>query len=635
MSDVRYLNLKREKRFAGSLIPYEINIDGNWVAKLENGDEINIPLDYSKHEFYMKFDGIEGAIYSEGLIIPADSFNHSLYCYCKAGLMKPKLLWEIDQDQEECNKRVYQEEMHKSSIIDEINGVLALIEEGKLIGCRDYSALNQLSEDAKKSSMYAKWLDRTKRNCISMILKQYIEGKWGYERVFKPIHDLCTIPELKNECLKYLRHFDYYVKSRGALNSVLNEENPVDEIIELSKSSRDINDYISDNICEEMSNIKTYYKSGENEKALECLLLVNIDEKDLWNLKKGLIISAMTEGITKEETEKYTAVEKFYKYVYLMLDDEKEESIHVNTVDEIIAETIRCSYSKVFTKLNEMLDEFLEYTCRVYKIQSSQYNILQKIFAYFKAYDQEKRILENMVNNYITRSSEQEERLAFLQKGNYDTDSLANVNGQKDDFIEDSTWKYEYRSVNWDSKKIETFFENLSLQNRTVEYPFVVREWNKEINIFSDDFDIDKIGQLICNAFIDNYDNRFSIRLAASKTMDNYSEPMDTITIVADSDEEITKGYSWIAYFVTAEKISNKQVAFSIYTLYFPALDMEVKLAQDSLIRKNKLCANKIILLKEMQNPRINRHIQSVNNLIINVLENWVNNENKKTDIYG
>ncbi len=120
-----------------------------------------------------------------------------------------------------------------------------------------------------------------------MILKQYMEGKWGYERVFKPIHDLCTIPELKNECLKYLRHFDYYVKSRGALNSVLNEENPVDEIIELSKSSRDINDYISDNICEEMSNIKTYYKSGENEKALECLLLVNIDEKDLWNLKKG------------------------------------------------------------------------------------------------------------------------------------------------------------------------------------------------------------------------------------------------------------------------------------------------------------------------------------------------------------
>ena len=63
----------------------------------------------------------------------------------------------------------------------------------------------------------------------------------------------------------------------------------------------------------------------------------------------------------------------------------------------------------------------------------------------------------------------------------------------------------------------------------------------------------------------------FSVRLGTSKTMDNYSEPMDTISIMADSDEEAKNGYSWIEYFVTAEKISNKQVAFAIYTLYFPA----------------------------------------------------------------
>lgn len=63
-----------------------------------------------------------------------------------------------------------------------------------------------------------------------------------------------------------------------------------------------------------------------------------------------------------------------------------------------------------------MLDEFLEYTCKTLDIPGSQYNILQKVFAYFEAYEQEKRILENMVNNYITRSSEQEDRLTFLQK---------------------------------------------------------------------------------------------------------------------------------------------------------------------------------------------------------------------------
>ena len=35
MSNVRYLILKREKKFGGSFVPYEINIDGQWVAELK------------------------------------------------------------------------------------------------------------------------------------------------------------------------------------------------------------------------------------------------------------------------------------------------------------------------------------------------------------------------------------------------------------------------------------------------------------------------------------------------------------------------------------------------------------------------------------------------------------------------
>ena len=36
-----------------------------------------------------------------------------------------------------------------------------------------------------------------------------------------------------------------------------------------------------------------------------------------------------------------------------------------------------------------------------------------------------------------------------------------------------------------------------------------------------------------------------------------------------------------------------------------------------------------------MQNPKINRNIQNINNLIIDVLEKWANNENEKEDIYS
>lgn len=415
MSNVRYLILTREKKFGGSFVPYEINIDGQWVAELNNGETINIPLDFSKHEFYMRARFSDSTSLSEGLVIPKDIFDHRLYCRHKVGLTKAKLLWEIDQNLENQNNEIRQEQRHNSVIIKEINGLLESIEE-KPIGLRDYSILTQLSQDTKNSDIYAKWLEKTKNDCISMVLNQYMDHKWGYERLFMPIHDLCTIPEFKENYSRYLKYFDYYIKSKNAINSVLTEDNPIEEIIELSKGSRKIHDYISDDLAKAITDIDNYYKNGDNEKALESLLLVNVDEKDLWGIKKLLIISAMTEGATDEETEKYMVIKQFYKDVYLLLDDTKSEKTYIDTVDEIIAETIRCSYTKVFTKVDEMLDEFLEYTCKTLDIPGSQYNILQKVFAYFEAYEQEKRILENMVNNYITRSSEQEDRLTFCKK---------------------------------------------------------------------------------------------------------------------------------------------------------------------------------------------------------------------------
>lgn len=98
----RELILKRENRFSGSLAPIDINIDGKWVAKLKNGAEISIPLDYSQHEFYMRYGDTAGSkLYSDKYIIPQDQFNHRIFCYLKWGLFQGKLLWEVDQEQEE------------------------------------------------------------------------------------------------------------------------------------------------------------------------------------------------------------------------------------------------------------------------------------------------------------------------------------------------------------------------------------------------------------------------------------------------------------------------------------------------------------------------------------------------------
>lgn len=628
MNAVRYLKLKRESRFMGCAAPYEIYIDDSHVANLDNGDEISIPLDSLEHRFYMKF----GTVFSDGLIIHADKYDHALYCYHRAGLTKGKLIWEIDKNQEEVNKQLMEEEAEKEAISRILNENLQLIQNNNLVGDRDYSILSRLSDSVRQSEIYKEWLINIKEDYFSSLLKLYIEKNWGYERIFSSIYDLYTIPEYKEKFSKYLKHYDYYAKD--AINSVLDENDPISELTKLANNKDNIGEYISDELAESVFSIEDCIKKGENETAIENLLLINVNEIDLCNIKKALIISAMTEGVTDQDTKKYEIVKKIYNKTYMFIGKANDETFVLNTVDEIIAETIRCSYAKIYSTVDEMLDIFIQITCKIFNIQSAQYNILQKVFAYFGAYEEEKRILESMVKNHITRSSIQEERLTLLQKGNYKNDVLLKNDNLDKNLIKDGDFIYEYRSVNWDIKRIDDFFENLSLQNRLAEYPFVVKEWNKDINMSINEINIENIGKLINDAFHDNYDNRFTVRLLTAKTTDNYSDSTKMISIISDKDEEIKNGYSWIIYFVTIEKISNQQIAFSVYTLYFPALDVEI-IDDKSIIEKNRICAQKIILLKEMQNPKINRNIQNINNLIIDVLEKWANNENEKEDIYG
>lgn len=628
MNAVRYLKLKRESRFMGCAAPYEIYIDDSHVANLDNGDEISIPLDSLEHRFYMKF----GTVFSDGLIIHADKYDHALYCYHRAGLTKGKLIWEIDKNQEEVNKQLMEEEAEKEAISRILNENLQLIQNNNLVGDRDYSILSRLSDSVRQSEIYKEWLINIKEDYFSSLLKLYIEKNWGYERIFSSIYDLYTIPEYKEKFSKYLKHYDYYAKD--AINSVLDENDPISELTKLANNKDNIGEYISDELAESVFSIEDCIKKGENETAIENLLLINVNEIDLCNIKKALIISAMTEGVTDQDTKKYEIVKKIYNKTYMFIGKANDETFVLNTVDEIIAETIRCSYAKIYSTVDEMLDIFIQITCKIFNIQSAQYNILQKVFAYFGAYEEEKRILESMVKNHITRSSIQEERLTLLQKGNYKNDVLLKNDNLDKNLIKDGDFIYEYRSVNWDIKRIDDFFENLSLQNRLAEYPFVVKEWNKDINMSINEINIENIGKLINDAFHDNYDNRFTVRLLTAKTTDNYSDSTKMISIMSDKDEEIKNGYSWIIYLVTIEKISNQQIAFSVYTLYFPALDVEI-IDDKSIIEKNRICAQKILLLKEMQNPKINRNIQNINNLIIDVLEKWANNENEKEDIYG
>lgn len=287
---------------------------------------------------------------------------------------------------------------------------------------------------------------------------------------------------------------------------------------------------------------------------------------------------------------------------------------------------------KTNTMLDELLDVFLSRTSEWLRIDTSQYSILQKVFGYSEAYEQEKKVLEAMVEKCIPRTQEQERRLSFLQTSNVKNGYLQEESIKQDEIFQEGSCMYEYRSVHWDVHKIDEFFESLSLRNTTVEYPFVVREWNKDVNIKNVEVDITELVIRMQNVFKESFNDRFDVGITNIKTLDNYADYVEAVLI---DETDLDTGYSWILFFVTGERKNNKQVAFSIYTLYIPLLDTDVIALENNIIEKNKVCAQKIKLLKEMQNPRINRHIQNVNDLIISVLEKWSNEEKEHIDIYG
>lgn len=69
----------------------------------------------------------------------------------------------------------------------------------------------------------------------------------------------------------------------------MNEDDPITEITKLANSKDNIGEYISDELAESVFSIDDFIEKGDNETAIKNLLLINVDEIDLYNIKKHLL----------------------------------------------------------------------------------------------------------------------------------------------------------------------------------------------------------------------------------------------------------------------------------------------------------------------------------------------------------
>lgn len=101
--------------------------------------------------------------------------------------------------------------------------------------------------------------------------------------------------------------------------------------------------------------------------------------------------------------------------------------------------------------------------------------------------------------------------------------------------------------------------------------------------------------------------------------------------VFINEKEDFTKGYPYLGFVVIGEQLTMHQLNLSIYVLILPD---RIKYEDMMLQKINSEIMNKIIMVKEKQNPRITNFISTVNNILTSELQAWLNGQTA-SDIYA
>ena len=126
---------------------------------------------------------------------------------------------------------------------------------------------------------------------------------------------------------------------------------------------------------------------------------------------------------------------------------------------------------------------------------------------------------------------------------------------------------------------------------------------------------------------IENFDDKYKVNIIESGPTGQYADFDKTAFIV----NKLDTGYPWITFNVIGEQLMKNQITLSVYAMYTPAFDEDLGLSN---IERNTGMCNKILMLNQKQNPKINNYMTNLTNLIIDELEKWINSQSEN-NIYS
>lgn len=619
--------ITREKKFVGGGADYLVYIDGKCIGRIDNGETASIVVSPSRHIIYVVAKFSEGSARSNDISMPANDLDYHYRITTSMGLLRGNVSLSEDYEQAAYNRNILEKRQKVNNIISRVDRVMKPIIDSAPVGERDFKSLNTLTVEYTNSEYYKNVINTLRGEYYKAISVKYFDTGISHSKIYQILKEVAEFTRENIATFESLKHYDYMLIDNNMFNSVLSLDTLAD--LEKIRNKEGLKE-LTERFTVTYFDAKELSNSGNHESAVNRLLLTDFTEDDLDNAKRWLLFAAMNEGVEKEASEFYDYMMRQNKIIFgdHVLDDNKRK-IEILSVDMIIAEALRLHFVNAVDKINENLDNFLNVGCKCFKIGQDQYNILLNVFAFLNAYKQEEMVLEAMVSNYIERTPEQEERLNFLrtQKGGFSTGTSSAYRPIEIEKTPEDKLVYEYRSITWKETDIISYFDSLSMQNQSVNLPFVVNEWSKNIHIEGIKWEMDKVTDRIKQVLVENFDERFQVSVVESGPTGNYTE-YDQTTLIVDTS---ASGYSWITFNVIGEQMMKNQVTLSVYAMYTPELDGSLG---ESKIERNKSMCNKMLMLNQKQNPKINNFMANLTDLIIKELEKWLNTQNEN-NIYS
>ncbi len=549
-----------------------------------------------------------------------------------------------EKEVEECyevfvkNRKMQFADMEESSTIQD------LFKQAVSVGSieRDYSILDRLPEKYRKSQTFIDNLETVKTISYQQCVDAYLNYDKSVYYTMLMLKPLLYFDEIRDEIDYSLKHLPYYEQVNNDIKSVLTEYMNIGEAFE------EIKNYKADTISFDEFNelvdgyysISNLFDEGKYQDAFNIITKASF-ERDIFDFaKKSLLqFALLLNNESSESTKAYEQMKEVVdglfrasRLVHREGSEYKYDFVRIPVVDMIVAESIRFNHVGMIDKINDQLKDLLnDFILNRDEMDAEQFSVLQRVFAYLKAYEQEKIVLEFMVLNNIPRNEAQEKRLLFLKNTGGMSGGFGNVNIPEEIYVDEpEKLTFDYRCISWGESQIKGYLNYFSGENRRMMLPVVVDDWNNNLEIKGIKWSLNDLLRSLNCGLKDNFGDKYQVEVVESGALaEGWIDYSDSILVKEDAN--FSNRYPWLQFVISAEQLTLSQISFSIFVLYHPEYDF---VNDTDCVKVNSAMINKLVALKLKQNPKLNNYINVTKSVIISELEKYLNGTTISEDIY-